>query len=424
MSKPLAHRIRPDSIESFIGQEHIVGKGKILRNLLENKYTTNMIFYGPSGTGKTTLANIVAKNTNKKLYKVNATTGSVSDIKKIVENIGDIFHEKGVLLYVDEIQNFNKRQQQVLLEFIENGDMTLIASTTENPYHYIYNAILSRSNIFEFKKLKASDIEKGIRRGIEILEDENDIKIDVEDGSFELIGNMSGGDMRRALNALEIMVFSNNMQSDNRIRIDEESIRESFQKKYISYDKKGDNHYDILSAFQKSIRGSDVDASLHYLARLIKAGDMNSICRRLIVISSEDVGLAYPTAISIVKSCVDAAMQTGFPEARIPLAQAVILLASSPKSNSVINAIDRALMDIESREIGEIPAHLRDAHYSGAKSLNRGIGYLYPHSYKNHYVSQQYLPDEIKDQEYYVAADNKMEQQFKSYLDALRKTGI
>lgn len=424
MSKPLAHRIRPDSIESFIGQEHIVGKGKILRNLLENKYTTNMIFYGPSGTGKTTLANIVAKNTNKKLYKVNATTGSVSDIKKIVENIGDIFHEKGVLLYVDEIQNFNKRQQQVLLEFIENGDMTLIASTTENPYHYIYNAILSRSNIFEFKKLKASDIEKGIRRGIEILEDENDIKIDVEDGSFELIGNMSGGDMRRALNALEIMVFSNNMQSDNRIRIDEESIRESFQKKYISYDKKGDNHYDILSAFQKSIRGSDVDASLHYLARLIKAGDMNSICRRLIVISSEDVGLAYPMAISIVKSCVDAAMQTGFPEARIPLAQAVILLASSPKSNSVINAIDRALMDIESRETGEIPAHLKDAHYSGAKSLNRGIGYLYPHNYKNHYVSQQYLPDEIKDQEYYVAADNKMEQQFKTYLDAVKKTGI
>lgn len=373
-----------------------------------------MIFYGPSGTGKTTVANIAAKMSNKRFYKLNATNASVGDIKAIISDIGSLSAQNGILLYLDEIQNFNKKQQQSLLEFIESGDITLIASTTENPYFYVYNAILSRSTVFEFKPLSSDEVKGALERGVSLLSEKIGAKVLVDNDSLEHFARMANGDVRRGINALEMAVY-NTLPQKGVIKIDIDIAQQSSQKQALNYDKQGDNHYDILSAFQKSIRGSDPDAAIHYLARLVMAQDLQSICRRLLVIASEDIGLAYPMAIVITKACVDAAMQVGFPEAQLPLSQAVTMLATAPKSNSANMALFYAMQDIQSGKCGEIPDHLKDGHYSGAKKLGRAIDYKYPHDFPDNYVQQQYLPDEIKDSVYYSPGNNKFEQNLKDY---------
>lgn len=423
INKPLADRIRPSALEDVFGQQHILSEGKILRRMILSGNISNMIFYGPPGTGKTTVANIIAKITNKTFYKLNATNASLSDIKGIIDELDNMMNYNGVILYIDEIQNFNKKQQQSILEFIENGRITLIASTTENPYFYIYKAIISRSTVFEFKPLKKEDILSGLNRAIYIVcKESSDIKIDADIKALNYIAEVSGGDMRRALNSLQLAIFSSSKEDDGSIHINIDNSMECTQTKILNYDKFGDSHYDVLSAFQKSIRGSDPDAAIHYLARLIEAGDIISICRRLMVIAAEDVGLAYPNAVVIVKSCVDSAMNLGLPEARIPLAQAVLVLATSPKSNSVLKAIDLALMDIHSKDVGDIPDHLKDSHYEGAKKMGRGNEYKYPHNYENNYIKQQYLPDNIKNQVYYLPGKNKMEAKIANYMKEIKDT--
>lgn len=419
---PLADRIRPDSIDDVVGQKHLLGKGKLLRRIIEKNEIPNMIFYGPSGVGKTTVANIIASKTGKTLRKLNATNASVSDIKDIVASLDSFLAPNGVLLYLDEIQHFNKKQQQSLLEFMENGKITLIASTTENPYFYVYNAVLSRSVVFEFKPIEPEDIEQALRRAAKILcsNEYSEYNVEITDEAYVHISHACNGDVRKALNSLEVAFIAAQPDEDMNIKIDLETAEESSQKKALRYDKDGDNHYDILSAFQKSVRGSDPDAAVHYLARLVCAGDLQSICRRVLVMASEDIGLAYPQAAVIVKSCVDSALQLGFPEARIPLAQAVLLLATAPKSNSAINAIDAAIHDIESSDTGDVPEYLKDSHYGGSQNLGHGIGYKYPHSYPNHYIKQQYLPDNIRDAKYYVYGDNKTEKAAEKYWSLIK----
>lgn len=420
---PLADRLRPTEIADVAGQRHILGEGKLLRSLIDKNEIPNMIFYGPSGVGKTTVANIIASKTGKQLHRLNATTAGVSDIKKIVSGLDTLMTMNGVLLYLDEIQHFNKKQQQSLLEFMENGKITLIASTTENPYFYVFNAVLSRSVVFEFKPLTAEDIEQPVRRAVRILSETDfaDADVTVDDDAVRHICEVAGGDVRKALNSLEVCFLAK--VGEDSIHITVSDAEDATQRKAFRYDKDGDSHYDILSAFQKSIRGSDPDAAVHYLARLVTAGDLQSICRRLLVIASEDIGLAYPQAVTIVKSCVDSALQLGFPEARIPLAEAVILLATAPKSNSAICAIDAAMQDLSAKDTGDIPVHLKDSHYSGAAKMGRGIEYKYPHSYPNHYCPQQYLPDNIADAVYYHFGENKTERAAKEYWDRIKKDG-
>ena len=425
MNKPLADRLRPQTLTDVVGQRHLLSEGMPVFAVLERSKQAgmslpNMIFYGPSGTGKTTVANLIAKNINKKLYKLNATNASVADIKSIIADLDGFEAQNGVVLYLDEIQNFNKKQQQSLLEYVEKGDITLIASTTENPYFYIYNALLSRCTVFEFKELSDEDIKGAVIRAVSILQE--DMAITFSEDAISHIATTSGGDCRKALNTVEMCSMIAKMDKDGTIAVTLEDVERTTSKKAFRYDKDGDSHYDVLSALQKSIRGSDPDAALHYLARLIAGGDLISICRRIQVMASEDIGLAYPQAVSIVKSCVDAAFQLGFPEARLPLAQAVILLATAPKSNSVIMSIDAALSDVEHSHTGDIPAHLKDGHYAGAKKLGHAQGYQYPHNYPNHYVAQQYLPDEIMDKSYYFPCDNKFENEIQNYakkIDAL-----
>ena len=407
---PLSDIIRPKSVEDVVGQRHLLCKGSVLYSVIESGNIPNMIFYGPSGCGKTTLAGIIAEKSERKLYKLNATTAGIADIKAVIDDCNMFTAPNGVLLYLDEIQYFNKRQQQSLLEFIENGKITLIASTTENPYFYIYNAILSRCTVFEFKPVSPDDVKLAVRRAIDILNNEG-MPLSLDDESIDYLSAACGGDVRKAINAVELLSIA----SENGTVTDIETVKQCTQKSSMRYDRDGDVHYDILSAFQKSIRGSDENAALHYLGRLIEAKDLPSICRRLLVIASEDIGLAYPNAAVIVKSCVDSAMMLGFPEARIPLAQAVILLATAPKSNSAICAIDAALDDIRHGKGVSVPAVLQDSHYSGAEKLSHGVGYKYPHSYKNNYVSQQYLPDDIKDAVYYNYGSNKIEKATEEY---------
>ncbi|MBE7030122.1 MAG: replication-associated recombination protein A [Ruminococcaceae bacterium] len=421
MIAPLADRIRPQTIDEVVGQHHIIGEGKLLSNIIGGRDIPNMIFFGPSGTGKTTVANICAKVSDKTLYKLNATNASTKDIKEIADNLDSFQNRGGVLLYLDEIQNFNKKQQQSLLEYIENGRITLIASTTENPYFYVYNAILSRCTVIEFKPIDEEDIERAVRRGVEMIcADYPDKSITFDEDAIRHISYAAFGDVRKSLNSVEMCVKSRLYVDGGDIRITLQIAQEATQKSAFFFDKDGDSHYDVVSAFQKSIRGSDPDAAVHYLARLIEGGDLPSVCRRLMVTAAEDIGLAYPQAISITKSCVDAALQLGLPEARIPLADAVIMLACLPKSNAGICAIDDALADIRSGRAGSVPDHLKDAHYSGAKKLGHGTEYKYPHAYPNHYVPQQYLPDTLKDKVYYHPGNNKTEDSFRAYQEHLK----
>ena len=419
--KPLADLVRPTELDEVCGQEHILGKNKILDRIIKSGHISNMIFYGPPGTGKTTVANIIARKAGKRFYKLNATNASLKDIQDITKELDTFLGMNGVVLYLDEIQNFNKKQQQSLLEYIEDGRITLIASTTENPYFYIFKAILSRSTIFEFKPVGEEDIKKALDRAITLRSKEfNEISIKVTNEAKEYLAAYCNGDVRKALNGLEVALNSTKPNDDKEILINLEVVKDSTQSKVIAFDMDGDAHYDILSAFQKSIRGSDADAAIHYLARLIKGGDLISICRRLQVIAAEDIGLAYPQAALIVKSLVDSARELGFPEARIPLAEATILLATSPKSNSSYVAINRALADLENMTIDDIPMHLKDAHYGGASKMGRGVEYKYPHAYENHYVKQQYLPDNIQNKVYYEYGDNKMEKTTKEYWNRIK----
>ncbi len=420
MTSPLADRIRPQTLENCVGQTHLLSEGKILYRLITSGKIPNMIFYGPSGTGKTTVANIAAKLSGKTLYKLNATNASVADIKAITDNLDTMGNTEGILLYLDEIQNFNKKQQQSLLEFIENGSITLIASTTENPYFYIYNAILSRSTVFEFMPVEAEDIQKALMRAINVLENEMDVFITVEDEALLHLSASSSGDVRKALNALELCIQTAPLKKEG-LFVSLSHAEQCTQKKAFRHDRDGDSHYDVISAFQKSLRGSDPDAAIHYLARLLSGGDLLIACRRLMVTAAEDIGLAYPQAVPIVKACVDCALQLGLPEARIPLAEATILLATAPKSNSAICAIDAAMQDIQEGDTGDVPIHLKDTHYSGAHKMGRGLSYQYPHDYPNHYVPQQYLPDKIKNTVYYHGGQNKNEQTIKHYWEQVKK---
>lgn len=418
MFRPLADELRPQSLDEVVGQEHILGKNGLLKRVVESGNVPNLIFYGPSGTGKTTVAEIIAKKTNRSFRKLNATSAGTADIKAIISELDTLMTPNGVLLYLDEIQYFNKKQQQSLLEYIENGHICLIASTTENPYFYVYSAILSRSTVFEFKSLDPESVEKAVKRAIGLMEKRLGAKAQVDNEVIRHISSACGGDVRKAMNSIELLFYAAR-EKDGILEITMEDARTVAQKSAMRYDREGDEHYDILSALQKSIRGSDPDAGLHYLARLLEAGDLLSPCRRLLVIASEDVGLAYPAAISIVKACVDSAVQLGLPEAMIPLAEAVILLATAPKSNTAVAAIGRAMKDIRQGRTGNIPRHLKNVHADGAEVANVEE-YKYAHDYKDHYVVQQYLPDELKDVKYYEYGDNKTEQAAKKYWDEIK----
>ncbi len=418
MYQPLADLLRPTTLDEVYGQEHILGKGAVLRRLIESGNIPNMIFYGPSGTGKTTVANIIAKQTNRALYTLNATTASTADIKNIVAQLDTFMAPNGVLLYLDEIQSFNKKQQQSLLEYIENGKITLIASTTENPYFYVFNAILSRSTVFEFKQISAQAALQAVNRAVSYLEERTSLKADPEEGALAYIASCCGGDLRKAMNAVEVL-FSAGIPEGDTLKLTMEDAKAVTQKSAMRADRDGDNYYDLLSALQKSIRGSDPDAAVHYLARLLEVGQMQSACRRLMVIAAEDVGLAYPQILSTVKSCVDMALMIGMPEARIPLADAAVLMATAPKSNSAYVAINRAMADIRKGKSGDFPRHLQNVHVD-TYTMEREQGYQYPHDYPNHWVQQQYLPDALVGVHYYEYGTNKLEQAAKQYWDAVK----
>lgn len=421
MSAPLAQRMRPQTIDDIVGQRHLLGEGKPLRNIILSGELPNMVFYGPSGVGKTTLASIIAKTTDRHLVKLNGTTASTADIKDVVAKLNTFVAPNGILLYLDEIQYFNKKQQQTLLEYIENGDITLIASTTENPYFYIYNAILSRSTVFEFKFVSAEDIIPAVKRAFDYIGTERHETYDIEDGVFEHIANACGGDVRKAINSVELCVLSSPADENGVCKITLQRAQELTQHSAMRYDREGDEHYDIISAYQKSMRGSDPNAALHYLARLLEAGDLVSACRRLMVCACEDVGLAYPQIIPIVKAAVDAANMLGLPEARIPLADAVVLVATSPKSNSAYNGINSAMADVQKGRTGPVPRQLQNVHCDGEDNPNKGQFYIYPHSYRKHWAPQQYLPDAIKDAVYYEFGDNRTERTAGEYWEKVKK---
>ena len=419
MYQPLADLLRPTTLDEVFGQEHILGEGAVLRRLIDSGKIPNMIFYGPSGTGKTTVANIIAEKTNRTLYKLNATTASTADIKNIVAQLDTFMAPEGVLLYLDEIQSFNKKQQQSLLEYIENGKITLIASTTENPYFYVFNAILSRSTVFEFKQISADAALKAISRAVGFLEMRTALTAIPEEGALEYIAGACGGDIRKAMNAVEVL-FSAGRPEAGKLTLTLEDAKAVTQKSALRADRDGDNHYDLLSALQKSIRGSDPDAACHYLARRLEAGQMQSACRRLMVIAAEDVGLAFPQIIPIVNGAVDMALKLGMPEARIPLGDVAVLMATSPKSNSGHVALDAALADVRSGKGLGFPRHLQNMH-ADSYTMEREQGYKYPHDYPGHWVNQQYLPDDLAGKRYYEYGPNKLEQAAKQYWDAIKK---
>ena len=418
MYQPLADLLRPTTLDEVYGQEHILGQGAVLRRLIDSGKVPNMVFYGPSGTGKTTVAKIIAQQTNRTLFQLNATTASTADIKEIVAQLDTFLAPNGVLLYLDEIQSFNKKQQQSLLEHIENGKITLIASTTENPYFYVFNAILSRSTVFEFKPLDAKAALQAVKRAVSFMEQRTALKAVAEEGALEYIATCCGGDIRKALNAVEVL-FSAGVPDHGAIALTMADARAVTQKSALRADRDGDNHYDLLSALQKSIRGSDPDAACHYLARLLEVGQMQSACRRLMVIAAEDVGLAFPQIIPIVNAAVDMALKLGMPEARIPLGDVAVLMATSPKSNSGHIALDAALDDVRKGKTGDFPRHLQNMH-ADTYTMEREQGYKYPHNYPNHWVQQQYLPDALAGTQYYEYGPNKLEQAAKAYWDAIK----
>ena len=408
MEKPLADLLRPNNLSDVVGQEHLLNKDSTFRKFISSKHVSNMIFYGPPGTGKTTIANIIAKNSNLTLYKLNGTTASTDDIKKVITDINSLFNKDGILLYLDEIQYLNKKQQQSLLEFVESGDITLIASTTENPYFYVYPALLSRCAVFEFKSLTNKDIEKGLSNAAKKT------NIDIDKPSIKALAQASNGDMRKALNNLDFLNHANK-------KITLKDVASLIDKANIVYDKSEDKHFDHLSALMKSLRGSDPDAAIFYLAKMLEAGDLIAVCRRILCSVNEDVSLAYPQLIPIVKSCVDTALQLGLPEGRLPLSNAVILIATAPKSNSAYLAYDAASVDIHNGKGVCVPRNLQNTHFDGEDAITKGQNYLYPHNYKNHYVKQQYLPDDIKQAVYYVPGENKFEQSLKEYWEKIKK---
>ena len=420
MAAPLADRLRPQTIDEIVGQKHLLAPGEPLRGIIDSGEIPNLIFYGPPGVGKTTLASMIAKQTNKKLYKLNGTTASTADIREIYDSLDTLEGINGVVLYLDEIQYLNKKQQQTLLEFIEKGQITLIASTTENPYFYVYNAILSRCTVFEFKEVPPEEIERAVVRAFEVVGKERDMTLQLEDGVLEWIAASCGGDVRKAINTVELSALSlSGSKTDDKITL--HAVQGITEKSAMRYSRTGDEHYDIVSAYQKSMRGSDPDAALHYLARLLEAGDLPSACRRLLVCACEDVGLAWPQILPIVKSAVDIAMQVGLPEARIPLADAVVLVSTAPKSNSAYRAINEAVSDVQQGNIGPVPRQLQNMHYDGADQKRKGQHYLYAHDFDHHWVQQQYLPNALKDRVYYEYGDNKNEQAFKAYWEKIKK---
>ena len=419
MYRPLADEIRPRTLDDVVGQEHILGSGGLLRRIIRSGSIPNLIFYGPSGCGKTTVANIIAAETHRTLHKLNATTAGISDIRAVINDLDTMMAPEGVLLYLDEIQYFNKKQQQSLLEFIESGKITLIASTTENPYFYVYNAILSRSTIFEFKPVSAKAVAKALRRAFQLCARERHQKIALEEGVVDLVAQGCGGDVRKGINAVELLCAASAVE-DGTMHVTLADAQAASQKSAMRYDREGDAHFDVVSALMKSMRGSDPDAALHYLARLLEAGDLIGACRRILCSASEDVGLAYPMAVPIIKACVDSALQLGLPEAQLPLAEAVILLSTWPKSNSAYLGIAAARADVKAGKLGNIPRELQNVHADGA-GFEREQGYLYPHDFPGHWVKQQYLPDVLKDARYYEYGDNKTEQQAKAYWEQVKK---
>lgn len=393
----LADLLRPQTIDDIVGQSHLFGERGVIRNMLAGGRITNMIFFGPPGTGKTTAASIIAKQTDMSFYKLNATSASTADVKEVLQSSGNLFGTKGTLLYIDEIQYFNRKQQQSLLEYIEDGRVTLIASTTENPHFYIYNAIISRSSLFEFKPVGAADCAKMLFKALAYLNEENKSDKTISQKTAEYIASSARGDVRRAIGLFENAYFA----AESEIKPED---ADNFNYGVGNYN--DDVHYDMLGCLQKSIRGSDPDAAAFYVAKMTEQGDIISLCRRLQVIAAEDVGLAYPQAISIVKACCDSARELGLPEARIPLADAAILLATAPKSNSGYLAVDAAAEDIRAGKGTNLPLHLQSPLFKG---------YKYPHDYPNHYVEQQYLPSDLKGKKYYNFGDNKTEKVAEEY---------
>ena len=418
MNRPLADEIRPRTLDEVVGQRHLLAPGAVLRRLIEKGADANMVFYGPSGTGKTTVANIIAEKTNKTLYRLNATTASLQDIKDIIADVGTLLAPGGILLYLDEIQYFNKKQQQSLLEFMENGKLTLIASTTENPYFYVYSALLSRSTVFECKAVTSREAEPAVLRALKIEQERSELPLSWDADVPLHIATACGGDVRKAINAVELLCQAAEVKKGELHLTVEDAVQVS-QRSAMRYDRDGDAHYDILSALQKSIRGSDPDAAVHYLGRLLEAGDLLSPCRRLLVIAAEDVGLAYPQAIVVTKACVDAALQVGLPEARLPLAAAAILLATAPKSNTAHNAIIAAMDDLKKGKSGDIPRCLQNVH-ADTTGFDNQQHYLYPHDFPHRWVEQQYLPDALKNMKYYEWGDNKTEQAAKAYWEKIK----
>jgi len=418
MQRPLADEIRPQTLDEVVGQKHILGESGMLRRIIESGQAPNMIFYGPSGTGKTTVAGIIAKATKRTLRRLNATQAGTADIREIISSLDTMLTPNGILLYLDEIQYFNKKQQQSLLEYIENGKISLIASTTENPYFYVYSAVLSRSVIFEFKPVSPAETKPAVYRAIGAMERRTGLKGNFPEEVVERICLGCGGDMRKAVSSVELLFYGSKNDGET-VFATLADTELAAQKSAMKYDREGDNHFDAVSALMKSLRGSDADAALHYLARILEAGDLAGACRRILCSASEDIGMAYPQAAAIVKACVDSAMQLGMPEARLPLAQAVILLATAPKSNSVVMAIDAAMADVRAGKGGSIPRELQNVHADGA-GFEREQGYLYPHDFPDHWVRQQYLPDTIKNAKYYRYGDNKTEQAAKVYWEHIK----
>ncbi len=422
MAQPLAERIRPQSINEVVGQKHLIAENAPLCNIIRSGHLPNMIFYGPSGTGKTTVARILAAATNRRLHILNGTNASIADVRAVIGEVNTLAAPNGVLLYLDEIQYFNKKQQQSLLEYIENGTVTLIAATTENPYFYIYPAVLSRCTTFEFKFVTPEDILPALERAFAVMAEDFKEEFEIEDGVLMHIARGCGGDVRKGVNSVELTVLSSSIPDVGQKRkILLETAKSVTQKTTLRYDREGDEHYDLLSAFQKSMRGSDPNATLHYLARILEAGDMPSACRRLMVCAAEDVGLAYPMIIPIVKAAVDMAFQVGMPEARIPLADAAVLVATSPKSNSAYLGYDAALSDLQAGKGGPVPRNLQNKHFDGEDAAVKGQFYNYPHAYPNHWCKQQYLPDNLKNATYYQFGENRTEQAAKEYWDKIKK---